>query len=446
MGIHRRKLRKIAGDTEKYYTQIAQDEEVYEKTRLNDERRQKDIETFITRFRAKARLANMVQSRIKTIEKMEKREKLEKIEDLDFSFRAKPFPAKHMLTVEGLTFGYGTAAPIIDSFDLTVNHRDRICVVGQNGKGKTTLLKLLTGTLRARSGRLQFNPNVVAGFFEQTNVASLVDSRTVEEEIIFADPEMNRQKARNICGAMMFSGDDALKKVSVLSGGEKSRVMLAKLLVTPCNLLLLDEPTNHLDMDSCDALLAAVDNFDGAVIMVTHNELFLHALAARLVVFQKDRIEAFDGSYRQFLDGGGWLDETDNLRPSATAAPTVADAAGKLNKKEIRRRRSEILSERTRCLNPVEKRIARIEDAIDTAEKRLERLNADMQRATMAGTGAKIAAVSQSLHACQADIDGLFAELESVGDEYDRLKTDFDRRLEEFGSEAKLPAGSAPQG
>jgi ATP-binding cassette subfamily F protein 3 len=255
---------------------------------------------------------------------------------------------------------------------------------------------------------------------------------------------MNRQKARNICGAMMFSGDDALKKISVLSGGEKSRVMLGKLLVTPCNLLLLDEPTNHLDLDSCDALLAAVDNFDGAVIMVTHNELFLHALAARLVVFQKDRIETFEGSYRRFLEGGGWLEETENLRPPASSAPAAEDAAGKLNKKEIRRRRSEILSERTRRLNPVEKRTARIEDAIDAAEKRLERLNADMQSATLANDGGKIAAVSRAIHACQTDIDALFVELESVGDEHERLKADFDRRLEEFESEAKLLNGSTP--
>ena len=106
---------------------------------------------------------------------------------------------------------------------------------------------------------------MTSGVFEQTHIKSLVDTRTVEDEILYAHPDVDRQAARNICGAMMFSGDDALKKISVLSGGEKSRVMLGKLLVTPVNLLLLDEPTNHLDMDACDALLAALDNFSGTV-------------------------------------------------------------------------------------------------------------------------------------------------------------------------------------
>jgi ATP-binding cassette subfamily F protein 3 len=146
--------------------------------------------------------------------------------------------------------------------------------VGKNGKGKTTLLKVLAGTLPPATGKITYNPQVESGVFEQTNIQSLVDSRTVEEELLYAQPDVDRQKARNICGSMMFEGDNALKKISVLSGGEKSRVMLGKLLVTPVNLLMLDEPTNHLDMDACDALLAAIDNFDGAVIMVTHNEMF----------------------------------------------------------------------------------------------------------------------------------------------------------------------------
>ena len=301
MGIHRGKLRKLAGNTEKYYTQIAQDEEVYEKTRLNDERRRKEVELFITRFRAKARLANLVQSRVKLLSKMNRNTKLDRIKSLDFAFRSKPFPAKSMLGAEDLRFGYRADDPIIEKFGFTVNRGERICVIGRNGKGKTTLLRLLAGTLSPKNGKIVYNPNLSPGIFEQTNIATLVDSRTVEEEIMYTHPDVDRQAARNICGAMMFTGDEALKKISVLSGGEKSRVMLGKLLVTPVNLLLLDEPTNHLDMESCDALLAAIDNFDGTVIMVTHNEMFLHALAQRLIVFQGSRIEVFEGSYQRFF-------------------------------------------------------------------------------------------------------------------------------------------------
>ena len=127
-------------------------------------------------------------------------------------------------------------------------------------------------------------------------------------------PDIDRQTARNICGAMLFEGDDALKKIAVLSGGEKSRVMLGKILATPVNMLLLDEPTNHLDMESCDALLAAIDSFDGAVILVTHNEMFLHALAERLIVFQDGKSFVFEGSYQDFLDRGGWGDEETSIQ------------------------------------------------------------------------------------------------------------------------------------
>jgi len=306
MGIHRRNLRKISGNTDKYYDQIAQDEEVFEKTRINDERRRKEIQQFITRFRAKARLANLVQSRIKTLKKMEKKNKLEELKLLDFSFRSSPFPGKQILTCRELAFGYNEQNPLIKNFNVGIGAGERVCVVGKNGKGKTTLLKLLAGKLSPQLGQIVYHPATVSGFFEQTNINSLVDSRTVEEEILYSHPDVDRQQARNICGAMMFSGDEALKKISVLSGGEKSRVMLGKLLATPVNLLLLDEPTNHLDMESCDALLAALDLFEGTVIMVTHNEMFLHALADKLIVFQNDEIDIFNGRYQEFLEKGGW--------------------------------------------------------------------------------------------------------------------------------------------
>ena len=436
MGIHRRKLRKIEGNTEKYYVQIAQDEEVYEKTRINDDRRRREIELFITRFRAKARLANLVQSRIKTLAKLEQQEKLEKIESLGFSFRSKPFPAKQVMQVSDFHFGYDPEKPLIRKFNLTVAARDRICVVGKNGKGKTTLLKLLAGALRPQSGQIRYNPNVASGLFEQTNIKSLMDDRTVEEEIAYSNPQIDRQATRNICGAMMFTGDDALKKISVLSGGEKSRVMLGKLLVTPSNLLLLDEPTNHLDMEACDALLAAIDGFDGTVIMVTHNELFLHALARRLIIFQQDRIETFEGSYAQFLDKDGWSEKMSAAAAFENEQP-IPGKDEKRSRKEIRRRRSEIITERGRIMGPIEKRISAIENDIDRREKRLLTLNQEMQTATLAQNGDGIADIAREIHACQSAIDALFDDLETSTADQEKQKALFDARLEQFDSQLK---------
>ena len=428
MGIHRQKLRKISGGTDKYYAQIAQDEEVHEKTRVNDERRRKDIELFITRFRAKARLANMVQSRIKTLQKMEKHEKLEKIKTLGFSFRSRSFPGRQMVTAQKLSFTYHSPTPLIRSFSITIAKNDRICIVGRNGRGKTTLLRLLAGSLRPQAGKINYNPNVTIGSFEQTNLKTLVNSRTVEEEILYANPDISRQSARNICGAMMFEGDDALKKIGVLSGGEKSRVMLGKLLATPVNLLLLDEPTNHLDMESCDALLAALDNFEGAVVMVTHNEMFLHALARRLVVFQSEGIEIFDGSYQRFLEKGGWQEEA-SADPGSDSGTPAERKTEKVNKKELRRRRSELLTERARIMRPIEREATRIENEIDANEKRLDALTRDMQSASQIGDGTRIAALSQAIHACRTAIDGLFEDLERQTEVLDEKTRLFDEKM-----------------
>ncbi|MEN8751148.1 MAG: ABC-F family ATP-binding cassette domain-containing protein [Desulfobacterales bacterium] len=429
MGIHRQKLRKISGGTDKYYTQIAQDEEVHEKTRLNDERRRKDIELFITRFRAKARLANMVQSRIKTLQKMEKHEKLEKIKTLGFSFRSRPFPGRQMVTAQKLSFAYHSPNPLIRDFSITIAKNDRICIVGRNGRGKTTLLRLLAGSLRPQAGSIGYNPNVMVGSFEQTNLKTLVDARTIEEEILYANPDITRQSARNICGAMMFEGDDALKKIGVLSGGEKSRVMLGKLLATPFNLLLLDEPTNHLDMESCDALLAALDNFEGAVVMVTHNEMFLHALARRLVVFQSEGIEIFDGSYQGFLEKGGWQEEAP-ADPASDGGASAEQKTEKVNKKELRRRRSELLAERARILRPIEREAIRVENEIDANEKRLDALTKDMQSASQTGDGTRIAELSQAIHACRTAIDRLFEDLERQSEVLDEQKRAFDEKMD----------------
>lgn len=412
MGIHRQKIRKVAGTTEAYYQQIAQEEEIYEKTRLNDERKRKEVELFITRFRAKARLAGMVQSRIKTLAKMEKKEKLEFEAGLEFRFRHQPMAGKHQLRVEGLRFGYETGQPpLIDGLDMTVATGDRICVIGKNGKGKTTLLKLLAGLLPATDGTIVPSANSVTGYYEQTHVQSLVKDRTVEEEIRLTHGDVDHQQARNISGCMMFSGDNALKKIQVLSGGEKARVMLGKLLVTPVNMLLLDEPSNHLDLDACDALLAALNAFPGTVVMVTHNELFLHALAQRLVVFQNDTVTVFDGTYQDFLDKWGWEEERSD--PNTKPAPVESKRPG-LSRKELKRQRSMIINERSRALKPMAVKIRRLEERIEAREAELARLNADLVKASEEQAGDRIAELATSAHNCQTGIDRLYQELDDL--------------------------------
>ncbi len=431
IGIHRKKIRKIPGDTEKYYSQIAKDEEIYEKTRQNDERKRKDVEQFITRFRAKARLAGLVQSRVKALEKKEKRDKLESIKNLDFTFRYQSFNAKQIISAGSVSFSYEPDNKLIDDFSITIGARDRICVIGKNGKGKTTLLKLLAGVLKPE-GAISLHPNTKTGFYEQTNVQTLIPRRTVEEEVLSAHPDIDRQQARNICGAMMFDGDNALKKIEVLSGGEKSRVMLAKLIVTPINLLLLDEPTNHLDMESCDALLAAIDNFDGAVVIVTHNEMFLHALAERLIVFQK-YISVYEGTYQSFLESEGWEDE--NESDSGSNVQRQNSSQNKLSKKDSKRRRSEIIHQRSAVLKPLEKRIAEIETGIEINEQELNQLNESMIEASHKQDGKQIIEISQSIFTLKSAINSLFKKLEDLSTEYEQKKIIFEKDLSELENE-----------
>ncbi|MGD9176032.1 MAG: ABC-F family ATP-binding cassette domain-containing protein [Desulfobacterales bacterium] len=434
MGIHRQKVRKIEGDTSKYYTQIAADEAIYEKTRMKDSRRRKEIEQFITRFRAKARQANLVQSRIKTLQKMGRKEQLEKLKILDFSFSSSPIEARYLFNARNVSFSYDKQEPLINDFNINVAAGERICVVGPNGKGKTTLLRLLAGQLLADSGQMKYHPDVKKGYFEQGSVKTLVDNRTVLAEILISNPDGDRQRARNVCGAMMFSGDDALKKISVLSGGEKSRVMLGKLLVSPTNMLLLDEPTNHLDMESCDALLAAIDNFRGTVIMVTHNEMFLHAIAQRLIVFQNDRLDIFDGSYQRFLDKGGWQDDGRTNGTAQIEAPKAA-APPKRTKKALRQQRSAIISERSRVLGPLHKKATAVEDEIEKNEAELNRLNESMQQASRSQNGAEITEISRDIHACQQTIDRLFKQLEDVTGEILIRNAEFENRLKQLDKE-----------
>ncbi len=424
VGLHRRKARKIEGDTAKYYDQVAQDEEIYEKTRQNDERRRKEIELFISRFRAKARLANLVQSRVKTLDKMEKKDRLEAIRSLDFAFRDHPYRGRQMMTVDDLAFGYGDGQPLFQNLTFNVNRGDRIGIIGRNGQGKTTLLKVLAGDLAPVTGATRFNPNVRVGIYEQTHTTRLVPERTVEEEIMSANGDLDRQVARSICGAMMFSGDAALKKIQILSGGEKSRVLLGQLLARPLNLLLLDEPSNHLDMESCDALLAAIDQFEGAVILVTHNEMFLHAVARRLIVFQGDQAVVFEGSYQRFLESGGWYIEEDIAKPGARR-PNPSRAS----KKQSRRERSQILTRKNRALRPLEKEMAEIEGVIETCEQRLHTLHADMQKATARRDGQQIAKLARAIKECDQTIETGFERLDGLNTELEATKARFDAQL-----------------
>lgn len=430
MIIHRCKMRKIAGGTQKLYDQILMEEEIYEKTRQNDEKKRKEIEQFINRFRAQATKARAVQSRIKALAKHENLEKLDEIKTLDFKFRSAPFEAKWLMTVENLSFAFKNGPKLIEGLSFGVGKKDRIAVIGKNGKGKTTLLNLLANEMAPTGGEVRLHPNTKIAYFGQTNINRLRPEQTALQEVMDAHPDYAQGESRAICGLMMFEGDNALKKVSVLSGGERSRVLLGKLLVSPANLLLLDEPTNHLDMESIDSLIEAIDAFDGAVMIVTHSERILEAVATKLIVFDNDTVSVFEGTYLDFLERIGWSDEG-GAKPKKGKKQQEAEKPA-VNRKDAKKLRTRIISGKSKALGALKNRIASLELEITKLEQEMDRDNEALLEASMKGKALDIRRLSGAVRDAKARIDALFIELEIATNEHDAKANEFDQQLNEL--------------
>ena len=309
MGIHRQKISKVKGNTIHFFEQLMQKEEIHEKTRVNLEKKREHLQGFIDRFGAKASKAVQAQSKQKMLSRIPVLENLKNLYQLDFQFNQANFPGKKMLDVENLSFSYNSIAmhPLIEHLSLSVEKGERIAIIGKNGRGKSTILRLLAGELSPNKGTSKRSENLAIGYFGQTNIDRLHPKHSIEEEIGSANSKLNLTQIKGICGLMMFSGDKSKKLNGVLSGGEKSRVLLGKIVATPCNLLLLDEPTHHLDMESIEALIDAIEDFEGAVIMVTHSELILKRMALdKIVICHQGKQELHLGTYEEFLDKNGW--------------------------------------------------------------------------------------------------------------------------------------------
>ncbi len=427
IAIHRCKLRKEAGGTEKVYQQLLLEEEIYEKTRINDENKRKEVEQFINRFRAKATKARAVQSRIKGLQKKERFEKLSETKNLEFRFNSAPFTGKQLMEINDLSFGFESEQPpLIKGLSFYVGKNDRIAIIGKNGKGKTTLLNLLAEELLSDGGSIRCHRDLKLAYFGQTNISRLDPEKTVEEEIMDVHPEHSRGQARSICGAMMFPGDQALKKVNVLSGGEKSRVLLGKLLVGHANMLLLDEPTNHIDMESTDSLLEAIEDFNGSVIIVTHSEMILHVLATRLIIFDDGKVTLFEGTYQDFLDRVGWKSEYETLQ---SGNGQNGNKASSMNKKQLRRIKADLINEKSRTLKALQTRIDDIEAEIIGLEEKAKQDNSDLLEASIAGDGETIKRLSREVHNGRSRIDTLFPELESLHEELESSKKEFEEKI-----------------
>lgn len=311
LGLHRKQARKVRGGTIKYYEQIIQEEETYELTRRNMESKKKEMQSLIDRFRAKASKAAMAQSRMKMMKKMGTMEKLETERNLGFKFNYLACPGKTLMDIKNLSFSYegNSKSNIFTDISFSIGRRDRIGIIGANGKGKSTLLNCLADELSPTAGTISKHPSTSIGHFGQTNINRLNPKNRVLDEVLKANPNLSLQAAHSICGVMMFGGELSKKKVGVLSGGERSRLLLGKIISHPTNLLLLDEPTHHLDVESIESLIEELNDYDGAIVIVTHSELILKTLAQNLIIFHQGKAEYFHGGYEDFLENVGWEGE-----------------------------------------------------------------------------------------------------------------------------------------
>jgi len=422
MGIWRHKLVKIPGNTDKYYEQLLVEEELYEKTRVNLEKKKKELEEFVDRFKAKASKAAQAQSRMKLLEKLPDMEALAMVANLDFEFNHKECPGKVLLEVKDLSFGY-TDEFLFKDLSFTIGRGDKIAIIGKNGKGKSTLLNLIAGDLDPKTGEITKNVNLLLGHFGQTNINRLHLDNSIEEEIAAADPSLPIHRVRAICGTMMFSGDLAKKKIKVLSGGERARVLLGKLLARPTNLLLLDEPTNHLDQESIEALTMELQTYPGAVIIVTHSEGLIREVAQSLVVFHHNRAEFIRETYDGFLKKIGW--EEESQCPAAAVAP-------KLGRNELKRLRSEAIIDRSRELSPFKKKMESLEKSILTWEEEQSDLEAKMIDLAAGGDSKKIQESSQRLGLLKKSIDDAFEELTEQTLKHDEIFQRWEIKLKEL--------------
>jgi ATP-binding cassette subfamily F protein 3 len=335
---------------------------------------------FVDRFRSKATKATQVQSRLKQLEKIEIIELDETESSISFRFPPSPPSGRIVLEIEGLNKHFGPLE-VFNDLSFSLQRGEKLAVLGVNGAGKSTLVKILAGLITPDSGTIRFGHNVAISYFGQHQAQELDPRYTILETLSHVSNELSVTQTRSLLGAFLFRGDDVDKKVGVLSGGEKSRVALAKMIATPANLLILDEPTNHLDIQSQEVLQEAMRQYDGSIIVVSHNRYFANSFVSKVLEIKSGHGTIFDGNIDYYLH-----------KIHAEAAPTPQKAAAapkpepgspsqeKQTKKgkESRKLQAELRQQKTREIAPLKKIVDRAEQEIEQLETRKAQLEQAM--------------------------------------------------------------------
>ena len=379
--IRNKQVHRYRGNYDAYVEQRKARQEQHLAAYKNQQAEIAKLQEFADRFRAKASKASQAQSKLKQIERMEK---LEAPESADKRIHIKfPQPARsgqRVVTLTKVHFAYGDLK-VYRGIDLEIEKGQRTVLVGPNGAGKSTLLKILGGVLEIQAGERKPGLNAEIGYYSQSRIDMLQPNRTVLQEALSIRDPLPEVTTRTILGSFLFQGDDAFKKVSVLSGGEKSRLGLVKLLLNPPNLLLMDEPTTHLDMASIDALIDALKQYQGTLIFISHDVYFIRALAQTVLHISAGNLTSYAGDYDYYLDksGAGSAklgliagEQLSDERPQeATPAPGQARAASSpVKSKEQKRKEAEERQALSAARKQAQVHLDKIEHQIAELEKR----------------------------------------------------------------------------
>ncbi|GGG90723.1 ABC transporter ATP-binding protein [Parapedobacter pyrenivorans] len=361
----RGKLVQYAGNYSFYLEEKTLREEIQGNQFKNQQAKIKQEERLIERFRAKASKAKMVQSRIKALERMEK---VDDVDDynpsVNFRFKFSKQSGRHVVRLENVSKSY-PGIPILDSTDAIIEKGDKIALIGANGKGKSTLLRIVAQADSGFTGECETGHNVTQTFFAQHQLEALhLDNEIIRELQLFA-PKHTETELRSILGCFLFTGDDAFKKIRVLSGGEKSRVALAKALTADANFLVLDEPTNHLDIQSVNILIQALTQFEGTFIVVSHDRYLLDNVANKIWYIEDQKIKQYPGTYQEY-------EEWQAKRVVTAPAKAKETKSAKQEPKQAAPKKTDDKERQTKKLNKelegIEQRIATVEQAMKDAE------------------------------------------------------------------------------
>ncbi|VBB46339.1 ABC transporter, ATP-binding protein [uncultured Desulfatiglans sp.] len=380
-------MRVYSGDYDFYLKAREEEERALEAKARNQEQKVKEAQRFIERFQAKASKARQAQSKLKLVQKMEIVKTHKRTKTIHFTFPAPPQSGREVLRIEGLSKRFGPKTLYRD-VNLRVMRGERIAVIGPNGCGKTTLLKMIAGELPPDEGGIALGHNVEMGYFAQHHSDTLDPRKSVLEEVYTVVPHETVSFVRNVCGAFLFSGSDVDKPIEVLSGGERARVALAKLLVKPGNLMVMDEPSNHLDITSSEKLIDALSGYQGTLLFVSHNQSFVNRLATKIWDVGPQGVEEYPGNLTEYYEhlerlekaaqtsGSAAAAAPQNGAPATLQAPEPSNGRARPNRKDLKRERAErrrVISEK---LRPIETDLARIETRITE----LEALQADAEK------------------------------------------------------------------